>query len=146
MFDGVIHGDAYHSPSLPSFHLRQPSPGSTSSVNGSHLEPPLPYEALVAQNTTLKTRVNELELINGLFRGRVNELEQSARNTENMARDTESHLRGELEETRQREAELKRKLDELEGEGHRHKKIRLNDIIDESRTSTPLSSTPEQST
>ncbi|KAF2502994.1 hypothetical protein BU16DRAFT_588495 [Lophium mytilinum] len=146
MFDGVIHGDVYHSPSLPSFHIRQPSPGSTSSVNGSHLEPPLSYEALAAQNTSLKTRVSELEVINGLFRGRVNELEQSeqnARDNENLARDTEAHLRAELEDTRQREAELKRKLDDLETEGPRHKKIRLNDIIDESRASTPFSSTAE---
>ncbi|KAF2194292.1 putative GATA transcription factor [Zopfia rhizophila CBS 207.26] len=143
MFDGVLHSDAFHSPSLPSFNIRQPSPGSTSSVNGSHLEAPLTYEALVGQNTSLRTRVSELEVINDLFRGRVTELEQSeqeARRVEHAARETEAQLRAELEETRFREADLKRRLEELEGEGPRHKKMRLSDIVDESRAGTPVSS------
>lgn len=145
MFDGVIDSHTFHSPSLPSFNLRQPSPGSTSSVNGSHLEPPLPYDALLAQNTQLKTRVSELEVINDLFRGRVTELEHSEQNARRASRETEAHLRADLEEVRQREADLKRRLDELEAEGPRHKKMRLSDIVDESQASTPLSSTAEHS-
>jgi GATA-binding protein len=142
MFDGVLHGaDAFHSPSLPSLHLRQPSPGSTSSINGSHLEPPLSYDALAAQNTSLRTRVNELELVNNLFRDRVTELEtseQEARRVEQTTRETEAQLRAELEVTRQREADLKRRLDEIEGEGPRHKKMRLSDLVDESRAGSPV--------
>lgn len=143
MFDGVLHGDAFHSPSLPSFGLRQPSPGSTSSVNGSHLEPPLSYDALTAQNTSLRTRVSELEVINDLFRGRVNELEnveQEAKRAEQAARETEAQLRIELAEVKQREAELKRRLEEFENEeGPRHKRMRLSDIVDESPTGSPIS-------
>lgn len=142
MFDGALHPDPFHSPSLPNFHLRQPSPGSTSSVNGSHLEPPLSYDALAAQNTSLRTRVSELELINDLFRNRVTELEsseQEARRVELGARETEAQLRQELNETRQRETDLKRRLDEIE-EGPRHKKMRLSDLVDESRAGSPISS------
>lgn len=139
MFDGALHADPFHSPSLPNFALRQPSPSAASSINGSHLEPPLPYDTLAAQNTALKTRVSELEVINDLFRGRVGELESS----EQAARERESQLRAELDEVKQREAELKRRLEELEGEGPRHKKMRLSDLVDESRAGSPISSMTE---
>ncbi|KAF2201265.1 GATA type zinc finger protein Asd4 [Delitschia confertaspora ATCC 74209] len=141
LFEQALHPEAFHSPSLPTFPLRQPSPTSTSSVNGSHLEPPLSYDALAAQNNSLKTRVNELEVINELFRGRVIELEKNendARHSEMTARQTEAQLRAELEQMRQREADLKRRLDELEGEEPRHKRMRLSDIVDESRTGDPI--------
>ncbi|KAF2732740.1 putative GATA transcription factor [Polyplosphaeria fusca] len=137
MFDGALE---FHSP-VPTFNLRQPSPSATSSVNGSHFEPPLSYDALGAQNTSLRTRVSELEVINNLFRERVAELEQSeqdARRSVDASRETEGHLRMELEVSRQREADLKRRLEELEGEGPRHKKMRLSDIVDESRTGPPV--------
>lgn len=140
LFEQALHSDTFHSPSLPAFNLRQPSPGSVSSVNGSHLEPTLSWEALTNQNTTLKTRVNELEVINDLFRGRVTELEHAekvAREAEMAAKQTEAQLRAELEESRQREADLKRRLEELEGEGPRHKKMRLSDMVDDSRAGTP---------
>ncbi|KAF2713269.1 GATA type zinc finger protein Asd4 [Pleomassaria siparia CBS 279.74] len=140
MFDGVLHPDAYQSPSIPSF-LRQPSPGSTSSVNGSHLEPPMSYDALAAQNTMLRTRVSELEVINGLFQGRVRELEsgeEDARRTSLTTQATEAQLRAELNEIKQRENDLKRRLDEYEHEGSRHKKMRLSDIVDESRAGPPI--------
>jgi GATA-binding protein len=143
LFDGALQHD-FQSPSLPPFHpLRQPSPGSTSSVNGSHLEPPLSYDALAAQNTVLRTRVNELELINDLFRNRVTELEnseQEAKRVEHATREREAQLSQELDEGRQREAELKRRLEELEGDGLRHKKMRLSDLVDESRAGTPIGS------
>lgn len=139
MFDGALHPDAFHSPSLPSFGLRQPSPGAVSSVNGSHPEAMLPYDTLAAQNTALKTRVSELEVINELFRGRVGELE----NTEQASRTREAQLRTELDEAKQREADLKRRLEELEGEGPRHKKMRLSDLVDESRAGSPISSMTE---
>ncbi|KAF2870663.1 hypothetical protein BDV95DRAFT_495745 [Massariosphaeria phaeospora] len=135
MFDGILHTDPFHSP-VPGFTIRHPSPGSTSSMNGSHLEPPMPYDTLMTHNTALRTRVSELELVNELFRGRVSELE----NNEQVARDTESQLRAELEEVKQREGDLKRRLEEVEGEGPRHKKMRLSDLVDESRAGTPISS------
>lgn len=107
-------------------------------MNGSHLEPPLSYEALSNQNTALRTRVSELEVINDLFRGRVTELESS----EQEARRTQMQLSAELEEVKQREADLKRRIEELENESDspRHKKMRMSDLVDESRAGTPISS------
>jgi GATA-binding protein len=144
MFESALHTDAFQSPSLPSgFHFRQPSPSSASSVNGSHLEPPLSYDALSAQNTVLKTRVSELEVINNLYHERVNELENNEkeiRRQEVATHDTENQLRAELAASRQREVDLKRRIDELEEEAPRHKKMRMSDLVDESRTATPGSS------
>lgn len=137
MFEQALHSD-FHSPSLPGFGLRAPSP-TTSSINGSHLEPPLPYDALAAQNTALKTRVSEMEFINDLFRNRVSELEQS----EQSARQTETQLKQELEEAKQREADLKRRLDEFEGDSPRHKRMRMSDLVDESRAGTPINAMTE---
>ena len=121
LFDGVSLSDHTFqpSPSLPTLNLRHPSPGSTSSLNERHLEPPQTYDALLQSTTTLKTRVSELEVINDLFKGRVAQLEQSdanARRTETMQRDSESNLRQLLEQSQARENELKRQVDELERE------------------------------
>jgi GATA-binding protein, other eukaryote len=127
MFEQALHGD-FQSATLPGFGFRAPSP-SASSVNGSHLEPPLPYDSLAAQNTALKIRVSELELIHDLYQNRVKELEQS----EQTAQQTETQLRKELEESKQREADLKRKVDELEGDNLTHKRLRMSDLVDESQ-------------
>ncbi|MCJ1479722.1 hypothetical protein MMC13_008408 [Lambiella insularis] len=107
MFDHAALTDHVfnHSPSLPAMHLRHPSPGPTLSLTDRHLEPPLSYEVLQQQTTTLKTRVSELEVINDLFRGRVHELEQNDR-----------QLRQALDHSKQQENQLKRRLDDLERE------------------------------
>ena len=97
-----------HSTSLPAFHLRHPSPGSTTSLNDRHLEPSQPYEALHQANTSLKTRISELEVINGLYKGRVQELERSEA--------MQNQLRQALDQSQAREDELKRRLDDLERE------------------------------
>ncbi|PGH16875.1 hypothetical protein AJ79_01519 [Helicocarpus griseus UAMH5409] len=149
MFDSVTLGDHSFNPSaagFPSLQLHNPSPGSTSS-NDRHLEVPQTYEGLLAANTSLKTRISELELINELFRGRVAELEQSdaaARRSEMVVRDSESRLSQSLEEAQKCEEGLKRRISELEqlltdrellqdssnsSEPHA-KKIRLSDVVD----------------
>ncbi|MCJ1370459.1 hypothetical protein MMC20_001672 [Loxospora ochrophaea] len=112
VFDGAsLSEHAFHpSPSLPSLNFRQLSPGSTSSLNDRHLEPPQTYENLLHANTGLKTRVSELEVINDLFRGRVDELEANARRTEMM----QNQLRQALDESQRRENELKRRIEDLE--------------------------------
>ena len=92
--------------------LRHPSPGSSISLNDRHLEPPLSYEGLQQQNTTLKTRVSELEVINDLYRSRVQELEQNDRRAEMV----QSQLRQALEQCKQQENNLKRRVDDLEHE------------------------------
>jgi GATA-binding protein, other eukaryote len=153
MFDSVTLTDHNFNltNTLPSIQLRQPSPGSTSSADR-HLEVPQTYESLLAANTSLKTRVSELEVINALFRGRVAELEQSdatARRSEMIVRDSEARLRRSLEEAHHREDEFKRRINELEqqltersnqtpaqnnygyGSGESApKKIRLSDVVD----------------
>ncbi|KAL1956902.1 hypothetical protein VTO42DRAFT_6649 [Malbranchea cinnamomea] len=147
MFDAVTLSEHGFNPStLTSLQLQHPSPNSTTSSNERHLEAPQTYEGLLAANTSLKTRVSELELINQLFRGRVSQLEQNeaaARRSEMMLRDSEARLRRSLEESQKREEELKRKVAELEQRLGAHdqgvlnegavepdgKKIRLSDVI-----------------
>ncbi|MCJ1298541.1 hypothetical protein MMC08_001331 [Hypocenomyce scalaris] len=119
MFDSVsLTEHAFHpSPPLPGLHLSNPSPGSTSSLNDRHLEPPQTYEGLLAANTTLKTRVSELEVINDLFRGRVAQLEQAdetTRHDEAVQRNAQLQLRQAFEQSQRREDTLKRRVDELE--------------------------------
>jgi GATA-binding protein, other eukaryote len=104
----------------------------TSPVNGDrHLDIPQTHEQLIAANSSLKTRVSELEVINDLFRTRLAQLEQeeaSARRARELSdqaekqtrsqleanKQTESQLRAQLEDSHRRENNLKRRLDELE--------------------------------
>ncbi|OJJ47216.1 hypothetical protein ASPZODRAFT_64636 [Penicilliopsis zonata CBS 506.65] len=157
MFDSVTLTDHVLNPpnTLPALQLHQPSPSSNTVVDR-HLEAPQTYEGLLAANTSLKTRVNELELINGLFRGRVTELEQSdatARRSEMIVRDSEARLRRSLEDAHRREEDLKRRIAELERQlatrssvggsasldspNHepQSKKIKLSDVVDSSSAS-----------
>jgi GATA-binding protein, other eukaryote len=122
-------------------------------MNGDrHLDVPQTYEQLIAANSSLKTRVSELEVINELFRGRVTQLEQdeaNARRGEEMRRESERTLRLHLEESQRRENQLKRRLDDLErevaemsdGNEGRHKKMRLEVAVADSEVSTPASTT-----
>ena len=121
-------------------------------MNGAHnLEVPPTFEQLIAQNSALKTRVSELEVINGLFGGRVTQLEQdeqNARRGEEMRRDSEQDLMRRLEESQRRENQLKRRLDDVERElselrdgAPRAKKMRVADMVGDSECSTPQSTT-----
>lgn len=106
------------SPSLPALHLSHPSPGSTSSLLDRHLEPPQTYDQLLLSNNQLKTRVNELELINM------------------MTRESEARLQKEIESIRKSEEESKRRISELEqqlndrdnNDAHPSKRTRLSDV------------------
>ena len=118
LFDGASSTEhTFQSPAVPSFQLRHPSPGSASSFNDRNLEPPQTYEGLLQANTFLKTRVSELEVINDLYKGTVNQYEQgSAPQAEMIPRDSESQLRQSLDQALRREESLKRQVDELERE------------------------------
>lgn len=152
-FNGLEDHYSHQSPTLPPMHIRHPSPGrSASPLNGAQgLEVPQTYEQLVAQNSSLKTRVSELEVINELFRGRVTQLEQdesNARRGEEMRRESEQSLIGRLEESQRRENQLKRRLDDVERElteskegQPRAKKMRVADMVGDSDASTPQSVT-----
>lgn len=92
---------------------------------------PQTQEQLIAHNSSLKTRVSELEVINELFRGRLSQLEQqeaAARHGQELAgaeqsqlrtqlettQLSEAQLRDQLEDSHRRENNLKRRLDEME--------------------------------
>ncbi|KAL9594768.1 MAG: hypothetical protein Q9179_005249 [Wetmoreana sp. 5 TL-2023] len=110
LFDGAtLNEHNFHSPSLPSLNIRQPSPGSTSSQIDRRPETKLPYDQLYQENTALKTRVSELEVINILYKGQVGEQDQKAT-------ESEQQLRQLLEAAQQREDELKQQVKELEQE------------------------------
>jgi GATA-binding protein, other eukaryote len=115
IFDTVTLAPEFHSPSLTTF--RQPSPSALSLNGTSNLEQPQSHEALVAQNSHLRTRVSELEVINGLFRGRVAELEQSheeARRTEKRHEEEIERLRSDAETAEHRLADALKRIGELE--------------------------------
>ncbi|KAF5020768.1 hypothetical protein F66182_7196 [Fusarium sp. NRRL 66182] len=105
---------------------------ATSPMNGDRkMDAPQTHEQLIAHNSSLKTRVSELEVIIELFRGRLSQLEQqeaAARSGQQVAdveqnqlrsqleatQDSEAQLRAQLEDSHRRENSLKRRLDELE--------------------------------
>jgi len=103
IFDTVsLTTDNFTSPSMPAFaQMRQPSPG-TSLTNGSNGTFDPNSSSLNAQHyetQRLTTRVNELEVINDLFRSRVAQLEQTER-------DVRAELRTKDEEARRSKADL----------------------------------------
>ena len=104
---------------------------ATSPLNGDRGDAPQTHEQLIAHNSSLKTRVSELEVINELFRGRLSQLEQqeaAARRGQEVAgveqsqlrsqldasQEREDKLRDQLDDSHRRENNLKRRLDELE--------------------------------
>ena len=160
----LYHGmdDAqFQAQSLSGFPVSGGSPGrATSPLNGDRFDTPPTQESLMAANASLKTRVSELEFIQELYRGRLQQLETdeaSARQAQEVSGkteaqlrsqlestgQTESQLRDELEESHRRENMLKRRLDELElelketkesleaYENGRAKKPRLDDSANE---------------
>ncbi|KAK5729207.1 GATA zinc finger protein 3 [Elasticomyces elasticus] len=93
-------GDDY-----PPTAYRVPSPSNMSQLDA---PPSLTYDALSTQNRDLRTRVSELEVINGLFRGRVGELESSEAEARRAAK-------GKEEEVEKLRAELRGQQNEIEG-------------------------------
>ena len=133
IFDGVSLADHdFHSPAVS--QLRHPSPNSAAFLDR-NLEAPQTYDGLLQVNAALKTRVSELEVINDLFRGTVNQYQQGgAPQAEMVPRDSDSNLREQLESSQRREEDLKHKVEELEqeiaelrGEQPPAKKSRLSD-------------------
>ena len=116
IFDSITLNDNHFGSALPP--LSQPSPGS--SVNGDrHLEPPATYDQLLNHNNTLRTKVNELQLINMM----ISESEATLRRERDAANQTVEELR-----TRIRQLEEKGTQDELQ---HPSKKMRMSDVTNE---------------
>lgn len=109
LFDGVAldsgsqqsNGYTHQSPYL----LKRPGSPSPNGngIDALSSETSTDLRVLLSSNTSLKTRVSELEVINELFRGRVNELES-----------TEADTARRLDDAIRREQELRTKITELE--------------------------------
>ncbi|KAF4434579.1 GATA transcription factor [Fusarium acutatum] len=100
---------------------------ASSPTNGDRkMDAPQTHEQLIAHNSSLKTRVSELEVIIELFRGRLSQLEQQEavvrsgqqlnqlRSQLEQTQESEAQLRRQLEDSHRRESSLKRRLDDLE--------------------------------
>ncbi|KFA55535.1 hypothetical protein S40293_02032 [Stachybotrys chartarum IBT 40293] len=125
-----IVDDPYQASSVPTFGASGSAEGRAGSpTNGDrNMDAPQTHEQLMAHNSSLKTRVSELEFINELFRGRLSQLEQeemATRRTQggdqtqlqsqyDALQESEAQLRAQLEDSHRRENNLKRRLDELE--------------------------------
>lgn len=96
MFDGVTLQDhGFQAPALPVLG-NHPSPGSMVSLNNRQMDGPMTYEQLLTDNTVLKTRVSELEVINMVYL------------------DNENNLRRERDEAISAQNAFKRRIEELE--------------------------------
>ncbi|KAG8358033.1 hypothetical protein FVEN_g4092 [Fusarium venenatum] len=120
---------------------------ATSPMNGDRkMDAPQSQEQLIAQNSSLKTRVSELEVIIELFRGRLAQLEQqeaTARNSQQVASVEQNQLRSELDATRESEAQLRAQLED----SHRREnslKRRLDELELEFQAVHPIGSDPDE--
>lgn len=99
LFDGASNLGEHQfngSSSLPAIHANHPSPSVGSLSNDRHPDPAITYEQLVAMNTSLRTRVSELEVINMVYS------------------DNENSLRTDRDRAVRERDEWKRKAEELE--------------------------------
>lgn len=148
MFDAVTLDSGGHRSQENSFVSPSPYYSAPQARHGSPLSL-LNGAASASENqiqTTLKTRISELEVINELFRGRVTELEN-----------TERDLRQQLDESLGREQEMRRRLEEFEAshamlfrdDGERQlKRLRTSDFINDDsdliESQPPAELQPEQ--
>jgi GATA-binding protein len=133
IFENVsLPPDGFGSPSLPAYALRQPSP-SAFSINGNsgNLEQPQTYDTLQAQNQQYRTRVNELEVIQELFRSRVDELERNEKEAEEAARskgEEIERLTADLATANAKTAELQRRVGERDANSSPRKRPRTGGV------------------
>ncbi|KAI0482468.1 hypothetical protein GGR56DRAFT_188828 [Xylariaceae sp. FL0804] len=133
--------DQFQHDGLPQYPMPGGSPGHTGSpLNGDQqsLEIPQTHEQLIATNSSLKTRVSELEVINELYRGRLQQLEQDIQAFDN-SRHSLDQATNELASERAQRAESERLQAEtqkqLEGSHHRENmlKRRLDEMEQENQ-------------
>ncbi|KAK6085633.1 GATA zinc finger [Seiridium cupressi] len=128
MYTNGVDGHHYQSPALPQYPM--PAGGSPghdpSSANGeAHGDVPETREQLIAANSSLKTRVSELEVINELYRGRLTQLEADSQNADNFRHQAEEAMKAEAHERQLRE-DQQRKLDDTQrqlDDSHRRENI-----------------------
>lgn len=137
----AFHQDLNHFPAdaLQQYPLPGGSPRAASPMNGDPQQPheiPQTHEQLLASNSSLKTRVSELDLINELYRGRLTQLEQDQANADNLRHEAaqermqREEIQRQLEDSHRRENMFKRRLDEMEQE-NQDLKTRLAELESE---------------
>lgn len=92
--------------------MRQPSSGSNSSPNDRNTEPSPNSDEL----RQARTRISELEFVNDLFKGRVDQLEADTHRGEILQRESDTQLRFVYEQSQARENALKREIEDLKRE------------------------------
>lgn len=114
LFDGIAGAEhSYrHSSSVPTPNMRQPSSGSISSLNERHADASTTTDEL----RQARTRISELEFVNDLFKGRVDQLEADTHRAEIFQRESDTQLRFVYEQSQARENALKREIEDLKRE------------------------------
>ena len=92
--------------------MRQASSGSNPSLNDHNTEPSGSTDEL----RQAKTRISELEFVNDLFKGRVDQLEADVHRAEILQRESDTQLRFVYEQSQARESALKREIEDLKRE------------------------------
>jgi GATA-binding protein len=126
MFDSVTldHSSFYASPSLSQNPFRPISPSGLSS--GGHYS-----SDVLVETRALQTRVSELEVINGLFKGSVQGMEkqvEESKRAEEIAREEARLSRMEVEDLKRRLIAMEAQMAEFT-EGRATKRMRLSDIV-----------------
>ena len=130
IFDSITLNESHFQGSLPP--LNQPSPAT--SINGDrdpgnrdrgdrHLEPPATYDQLLNHNNTLRTKVNELQLINMM----ISESEATLRRERDAANQTVEALRARIRQLENQSLDDNNN-NTLE---HPNKKMRMSDVTNE---------------
>ena len=130
IFDSITLNESHFQGSLPP--LNQHSPAS--SINGDrdpgnrdrgdrHLEPPATYDQLLNHNNTLRTKVNELQLINMM----ISESEATLRRERDAANQTVEALRARIRQLENQSLDDNNN-NTLE---HPNKKMRMSDVTNE---------------
>lgn len=156
----AFHQDLNHFPTdgLAQYPLPGGSPRPASPMNGDQQQPaeiPQTHEQLIAANSSLKTRVSELDLINELYRGRLTQLEQDQANADNLRHNADvaakeaaqermqrEEIQRQLEDSHRRENLFKRRLDDMEQENS-DLKAKLAEFEDRPAKKARISNTEE---
>ena len=114
LFDGVASSEQtyQHTASIPSLNKRQASSGSNSSLNERNAE----HSPNSDELRQAKTRISELEFVNDLFKGRVDQLEADSHRAEIQQRESDTQLRFVYEQSQARENVLKHEIEDLKRE------------------------------
>ena len=114
LFDGITSSEQpyQHTSSIPSLNKRQPSTGSNSSLNDRNAE----HSPKSDELRQARTRISELEFVNDLFKGRVDQLEADTHRAEIQQRESDTQLRFVYEQSQARENVLKHEIENLKRE------------------------------